>query len=280
MDEATQHDLDATVDYQNYNSSLSNLLAEYNNVLAQAQQLIDDFDNQRNENEQPDTSPNASNNVETDTNNDVIPDENVEVVDDLRVSNISDIMEVTLNESGNTIPLPFSRRSRRRRGSDNVIVLDDSIVDHQNDVIFVQESNNTNPITIDLCNDEPPVHSSPQQNRRRRRRRSNGPNRDRSRSPMGRVIIDETHNQDDVVSINEVTDTVEQSPNNSESQSNTSQLLKCAICFDTYVRRQPVTTNCGHIFCKACIEQCIQLTHKCPLCKKKLGMRQIHRIYL
>lgn len=33
---------------------------------------------------------------------------------------------------------------------------------------------------------------------------------------------------------------------------------------------EPVTTPCGHTFCKSCLERCLDHTPQCPLCKESL----------
>ncbi|KAF5022345.1 hypothetical protein F66182_5594 [Fusarium sp. NRRL 66182] len=43
----------------------------------------------------------------------------------------------------------------------------------------------------------------------------------------------------------------------------------CAICYDTPT--EPVITTCKHVFCRNCIVRAIQIQHKCPLCRNKLG---------
>ena len=40
--------------------------------------------------------------------------------------------------------------------------------------------------------------------------------------------------------------------------------LKCTICTDIF--EKPTVTNCGHTFCKHCIEQWKNQNEKCPLC--------------
>ncbi|KAK2860280.1 hypothetical protein Q7C36_004446 [Tachysurus vachellii] len=50
-------------------------------------------------------------------------------------------------------------------------------------------------------------------------------------------------------------------------------LLLCPICVDVFT--DPVTTPCGHNFCKSCLTQCwdkSQHSH-CPLCKEKFTKR-------
>ncbi|XP_026850577.1 uncharacterized protein DDB_G0271670 isoform X2 [Drosophila persimilis] len=55
---------------------------------------------------------------------------------------------------------------------------------------------------------------------------------------------------------------------------------KCPVCLDCVRHREPSSTKCGHVFCRQCIETSIRATHKCPMCNKKLSIRQVTRIYL
>uniref|UniRef100_A0AAQ4QE56 Uncharacterized protein n=1 Tax=Gasterosteus aculeatus aculeatus TaxID=481459 RepID=A0AAQ4QE56_GASAC len=41
--------------------------------------------------------------------------------------------------------------------------------------------------------------------------------------------------------------------------------LTCSICFEPFV--EPVTTDCGHSFCKKCLQSTIRYKDNCPLCK-------------
>ncbi|XP_058093282.1 uncharacterized protein LOC131239541 [Magnolia sinica] len=52
----------------------------------------------------------------------------------------------------------------------------------------------------------------------------------------------------------------------------------CAVCMGSLV--EAMSTVCGHIFCKACIKAAITAQKKCPTCRRKLLMSNIHRIYL
>jgi len=54
--------------------------------------------------------------------------------------------------------------------------------------------------------------------------------------------------------------------------------LECAICLGQM--KGITATTCGHIFCLECIRKAIQVTKCCPLCKKKLTLKQIHPLYL
>lgn len=57
--------------------------------------------------------------------------------------------------------------------------------------------------------------------------------------------------------------------------------LKCAVCMDDPIKKEPTTTICGHIFCKKCIFRAIKISKKCPLCNKKINSTsQVHRVYV
>lgn len=45
----------------------------------------------------------------------------------------------------------------------------------------------------------------------------------------------------------------------------------CPICLESVKTRVPVSTMCGHVFCKVCIQAAFQATKKCPMCKKTLS---------
>ncbi|KAM3846281.1 LON peptidase N-terminal domain and RING finger protein 3-like isoform 3-T3 [Vipera latastei] len=45
--------------------------------------------------------------------------------------------------------------------------------------------------------------------------------------------------------------------------------LECSLCIRMLY--EPVTTPCGHTFCKECMERCLDHRPNCPLCKQSLG---------
>nr|CCA18895.1 conserved hypothetical protein [Albugo laibachii Nc14] len=53
--------------------------------------------------------------------------------------------------------------------------------------------------------------------------------------------------------------------------------LKCSICLDLIDRM--TSTICGHVFCRHCIRSAIRSTSKCPLCQRKLRIRDIHGLF-
>jgi hypothetical protein len=54
--------------------------------------------------------------------------------------------------------------------------------------------------------------------------------------------------------------------------------LMCAL-FDSRLFFEPVTTPCGHSFCKNCLERCLDHAPYCPLCKESLKEVNAH-LYL
>lgn len=57
--------------------------------------------------------------------------------------------------------------------------------------------------------------------------------------------------------------------------------MNCPICLESIVGRSPVSTNCGHIFCKSCLQTCLKTVKKCPMCQKILtGRSAYHNIFL
>ncbi|NXY46316.1 LONF1 protein, partial [Ceuthmochares aereus] len=44
--------------------------------------------------------------------------------------------------------------------------------------------------------------------------------------------------------------------------------FECSLCMRLFF--EPVTTPCGHTFCKGCLERCLDHSPQCPLCKESL----------
>lgn len=53
----------------------------------------------------------------------------------------------------------------------------------------------------------------------------------------------------------------------------------CPICLESIFHQLAASTICGHLFCKKCIYQEIQIRRKCPMCKRALKRHQVHPIY-
>ncbi|XP_059045756.1 uncharacterized protein LOC131841450 [Achroia grisella] len=45
--------------------------------------------------------------------------------------------------------------------------------------------------------------------------------------------------------------------------------VECVLCFETL--RNPVTTSCGHTYCRICVERAIDYNLPCPLCKRSMA---------
>jgi Zinc finger, C3HC4 type (RING finger) len=57
-------------------------------------------------------------------------------------------------------------------------------------------------------------------------------------------------------------------------------LVSCPICLESILGRNPVSTNCGHMFCEDCIKASLRIGKKCPMCKKNLpGRTPFHKIF-
>lgn len=53
--------------------------------------------------------------------------------------------------------------------------------------------------------------------------------------------------------------------------------FECSLCMRLFF--EPVTTPCGHTFCKNCLERCLDHTPQCPLCKESLKQYLAGRKY-
>ncbi|XP_048363185.1 E3 ubiquitin-protein ligase RNF4 [Sphaerodactylus townsendi] len=61
--------------------------------------------------------------------------------------------------------------------------------------------------------------------------------------------------------------------------------VSCPICMDIYSEivqsgRLIVSTKCGHVFCSECLRDALRNANSCPTCRKKLGCKQYHPIYI
>lgn len=54
--------------------------------------------------------------------------------------------------------------------------------------------------------------------------------------------------------------------------------FECSLCMRLFY--EPVTTPCGHTFCKSCLERCLDHTPQCPLCKESLKQYLACRKYM
>lgn len=174
-----------------------------------------------------------------------------EVNDSVPIDDLDDQAVVHINEteSSSVVAVESNNSINYNLNSGNQQNDDD-------DIVFVGQILNDNPVVIDLC-DLSPIHTTPL--RRQGRSMSRGVrNTYRSRSPISSEIVD-------LSSYSPVTEP---------------PILKCPICLEICIKNQPTSTSCGHIFCKGCITQCIFITKKCPICKKHQTQKNLHPIYL
>lgn len=58
------------------------------------------------------------------------------------------------------------------------------------------------------------------------------------------------------------------------------QAMMCPICLQCMIGRSILSTTCGHLFCKLCIEKAIQRRSICPVCNQVSRPAELHPIYL
>lgn len=186
----------------------------------------------------------------------------------------------SLNQSNDsTIPYTPPRSSQAAARSSNAAQIQINSSTHavppiieinendDDDLIFVSEVRLPQPAVaavIDLCS--PAEACALPKSRRSRNNVAVAKNRNRSRSPR----------QTDLQ-----TNPVQPVSYNIKLSASPPRLMgaDCAICLENIQLRQPTSTICGHMFCRNCITQAIDITKRCPICKRKLTRKQIHSIY-
>ena len=58
-----------------------------------------------------------------------------------------------------------------------------------------------------------------------------------------------------------------------------SVLLMCSICHSGLISNRPVSTTCGHFFCRHCLEASLESCRLCPICRKYLNPNDFHDIF-
>lgn len=160
------------------------------------------------------------------------------------------------------------------RLNEEVIEINDSQMPDDDDVILIPQ----NIETIDLCTQAAPV---PLRLRNEVIDITNSPAVEVSRAgPIRRRHSRRSAQADYQISLDQYPEPATTSIprkldlNDSANDSQPKVTLTCPICLDSVVNRQPVSTICGHLFCKICITQALQNAKKCPMCKKALGGRK------
>ncbi|XP_017130600.1 E3 ubiquitin-protein ligase RNF4-like [Drosophila elegans] len=157
------------------------------------------------------------------------------------------------------------RGNRRRSDISPVEVID---LSHLELIPRIRSARNRAPdAVIDLCTPDRPIS-----------RPLNFPSDDSYTGPRRRRTFAQSSASSQVVDVEDVSPPKRIQPDPNVSQKEDS--YKCPVCMDSVIKREPVATKCGHVFCRECIQTAISATHKCPMCNKKLTIRQFSRIYL
>lgn len=146
--------------------------------------------------------------------------------------------------------------------SDSVIIIGDNEVIPQSpddDVIFINEERPTvmpDRITaiVNLCSPERSNDTQPE----RRKRKENAELKQKHVSPSP----------------------TSENSNDLDDSSTALIRVQCPVCLENLQKQSTFSTMCGHLFCEPCIRRAIAEHKKCPICKKKLTPKLIHRIYL
>ena len=115
---------------------------------------------------------------------------------------------------------------------------------------FCQEINNTIEVEIRKTSDEATDNSSVYSTSSTSEASSSGTSKKRQRELSPKVVERKTQKL-----------VTEQTPQLDD--------FECKLCFCLLF--QPVTTACGHVFCKKCLEKCIDYNPSCPICRRKLS---------
>ena len=71
------------------------------------------------------------------------------------------------------------------------------------------------------------------------------------------------------------------SQNDSQNGNHMAIKINCPVCMDSVLDKQPVSTACGHIFCKQCITVVtMKKAAKCPMCNRTMKKGSVHDIFL
>ncbi len=208
-----------------------------------------------------------------------------------------------LNDSGSSVDssgteeyeVPVLQDSGNRGNqNDEIIEINDTqmpLDDDNDDVVLIQPEIET----IDLCTPRIPlpanmqnavidITDSPAPTRRNntantrsassRLRTSPGPTRARRNNNRTSPYNTGPSNQNSPPAAAPTAAPSSATANLDESLSSQSSIhYNCPICLESVKNREPVTTICGHVFCKPCIRMAIQGNRKCPMCKKTLNAR-------
>lgn len=69
-------------------------------------------------------------------------------------------------------------------------------------------------------------------------------------------------------------------PKRQRVENNPTKQISCAVCLEQPFDNRPSATICGHVFCEHCIKMAIKQCKKCPMCNRKLNLKQVHPLYI
>lgn len=55
--------------------------------------------------------------------------------------------------------------------------------------------------------------------------------------------------------------------------------FECAVCLESMDNQDVSVTECGHMFCTACITETVKDHHNCPLCNAAVQLNKLRRVY-
>ncbi|XP_043925423.1 LON peptidase N-terminal domain and RING finger protein 1-like [Protopterus annectens] len=98
-----------------------------------------------------------------------------------------------------------------------------------------------------------------------------------TRGQMKRKVFGDPSDQQEGAIYEEVDSERDRSASSGPLSALTVSDFECSLCIRMLF--EPVTTPCGHTFCKKCLERCLDHNPYCPLCKESLCEYLKHRQY-
>jgi len=65
--------------------------------------------------------------------------------------------------------------------------------------------------------------------------------------------------------------------NNNHENHNHTEEHDCSICLDSIETHNKKTLECGHVFCKSCINHWCRINSTCPYCRKPIKKERVQR---
>ena len=191
----------------------------------------------------------------------------------------------------------YTAMPRRRREQVNLVErfdVEEISLDTSCDPIDLTKEHDGTIVDLTVTSPSPPINTSPQRRRNRNRYRMDSveilePQRELQ---IETVIDDLDLPQLATGFIHKAKENKDQSPSDNPTTSTSDNVAvtnaptwTCPICFDSLQQLQQgnisrYSTVCGHVFCQPCIHDSVKNMRKCPACRKKLTLKQIHPIFI